>query len=40
MHFHQQIQPPVLGLDLNMIQDDFDPFTLNADSGEFLNLSG
>ena len=40
LHFHPRIQPPVLGFDPNMIQDDFDPFTLNADIGEFLNLPG
>ena len=35
LHFHPQIQPPVLGFDPNIIQDDFDPFTLNADVGGF-----
>lgn len=27
LHFHPEIQPPVLGFDPNMIQDEFDPFT-------------
>ena len=35
-HFHPGIQPPVLGFDPNMIQDDFDPFSFNVD--EYLNL--
>ncbi|RMD44179.1 hypothetical protein DV735_g1008, partial [Chaetothyriales sp. CBS 134920] len=30
MHFHPQVQPPVLGFDPGMIQDDFDPFSLDA----------
>ena len=28
LHFHPEIQPPVLGFDPNMIQDEFDPFSL------------
>lgn len=28
LHFHPDIQPPVLGFDPNMIQDEFDPFSL------------
>ncbi|ETN43367.1 uncharacterized protein HMPREF1541_02526 [Cyphellophora europaea CBS 101466] len=27
LHFHPEIQPPVLGFDPNMIQDEFDPFS-------------
>lgn len=29
IHFHPGIQPPVLGFDPNMIQDDFDPYTFD-----------
>lgn len=28
LHFHPDIQPPVLGFDPNIVQDDFDPFSL------------
>ena len=28
LHFHPEIQPPVLGFDPNMVQDEFDPFSL------------
>jgi hypothetical protein len=27
LHFHPNIQPPVLGFGPDMIQDDFDPFS-------------
>jgi hypothetical protein len=36
MHFHPGIQPPVLGFDPNMIQDDFDPYSFDAD--QYLNF--
>ena len=30
-HFHPDVQPPILGFDPNLIQDDFDPFKLLRD---------
>ena len=39
LHFHPQIQPPILGFDPNIIQDDFDPFSLFVESGEFLDFA-
>ncbi len=35
LHFHPAIQPPVLGFDPRVIQDDFDPFDL--DFSELIN---
>lgn len=29
LHFHPRIQPPILGFDPRIIQDDFDPFDLD-----------
>jgi hypothetical protein len=39
MHFNPQVQPPVLGFDPNNIQDDFDPFSLYVDPGQYLDLA-
>lgn len=37
--FQPQIQPLVLDFDPNIIQDDFDPFSLFFDAGESLEPS-
>ena len=36
LHIHPDIQPPVLGFDPNMIQDNFDPYSFNPD--QYLNF--
>ena len=36
IHFHPAIQPPVLGFDPNLIQDNFDLYSFDID--QYLNF--
>lgn len=39
LHFHPEIQPPILGFDHKLIQDDFDPFSLDIDLTDIFDFS-
>ena len=39
LHFNPQIQPPILGFEPNIIQDDFNPFSLYVEAGEYLDFA-
>lgn len=39
LHFHPEVQPPVLGFDHRLIQDDFDPFNFDLELADIFDFS-